>query len=43
MVAILEERGVFIRTIKSERPGYVLYGDEFQVLAYPFADLRRLL
>ena len=34
---------VFIRTTKVERTGYVLYEDEAQVLAEPFADMRRLL
>ena len=43
MTAILEERGVFIRLIKCEAPGYILYGDEVQVLAYPVADVRHLL
>ena len=43
VVGILEERGIFIRTVKSQKTGYVLYQDEAQVLAYPFADLRRLL
>ena len=43
MAAILERNDVFIRTIKVERTGYVLYEDEAQVLAEPFADIRRLL
>jgi hypothetical protein len=43
VVAILEERAIFMRTVKCHKPGYVLYEDEAQVLAYPFADLRRLL
>ena len=43
IVAILEERDIFIRTVKCHKTGYVLYEDEAQVLAYPFADLRRLL
>ncbi|HKS09394.1 MAG TPA: hypothetical protein VJS13_07585 [Pyrinomonadaceae bacterium] len=43
MVAILERNDVFMRTIKVERTGYVLYEDEAQVLAEPFADIRRLL
>jgi hypothetical protein len=38
MVALLENNGIYIRTIKSERPGYVLYEDEAQVFAQPFAD-----
>ena len=43
MAWILERNDVFIRTIKVERTGYVLYEDEAQVLAQPFADIRRLL
>src|SRR5262245_33038336 len=31
MVAILEEHDIFMRTIKSHRPGYILYEDEAQV------------
>ena len=42
MVALLENNGVYIRTIKSERAGYLLYEDEAQVLAQPFADMRNL-
>jgi len=41
MVMILEERDIFIRMIKTETPGYVLYEDEVQVLAYPNHDIRR--
>lgn len=43
MAWILERNDVFIRTIKTERTGYVLYEDEAQILAEPFADIRRLL
>jgi len=43
MVAILEERNMFMRMIKTEMPGYILYADEAQVLAHPYADIRRLL
>jgi hypothetical protein len=43
MAAILERNDVFVRTIKVERTGYVLYEDEAQILAEPFADIRRLL
>ena len=43
MVVILEERDIFMRMIKTEMPGYVLYEDEVQVLAHPNADIRRLL
>jgi hypothetical protein len=43
VAAILERNDVFIRTIKVQRTGYVLYEDEAQVLAEPFADIRRVL
>lgn len=43
MAWILERNDVFIRTIKVERTGYVLYEDDAQILAEPFADIRRLL
>jgi hypothetical protein len=40
LAAILKEADVFINTIRCHRAGYVLYEDEVQVLAQPFADLR---
>ena len=43
MAAILERNDVFIRTIKVKRTGYILYEDEAQILAEPFADIRRVL
>ena len=43
MAGILERNDVFIRTIKIERAGRVYYEDEAQILAEPFADIRRLL
>src|SRR5688572_8517519 len=43
MVAILEERDFFMRMIKTEMPGYIIYADEAQVLAHPYSDLLRLL
>ncbi len=38
MVALLEHHDVSVRMIKTTRPGYVVYEDEFQVVAVPFAD-----
>ena len=35
---ILESYGLTVRMIKTERPGYIFYEDEYQVAAYPFAD-----
>lgn len=43
LATILERNNVFVRTIKVPRTGYVLYEDEAQVLAEPFADIRRIL
>lgn len=40
IIAVLESNDVHIRTIKSERLGYVLYEDEAQVFAQPFADTK---
>ncbi len=35
---ILESYGVHVDVVKTERPGYILYEDEFQVTAEPFRD-----
>ena len=42
MVAILERNDLLIRMIKSEKVGYVVYEDDFQVVAEPFADMHLL-
>lgn len=42
-VTILERNGVFIWTVKSERPGRVYYEDDVQVVALPSPEVRRLL
>ena len=36
MVRILEQHGVYIKKIKTEKPGYLVYEDEWQVVAEPF-------
>ncbi len=41
MVAILENNETRIHMIKAATPGYVVYEDEFQIAAEPFADLKR--
>lgn len=41
MVVILENHGISVRMIKSERVGYVVYEDENQVVAEPFSDSLR--
>jgi hypothetical protein len=38
MIMLLEHHDVPVRMIKTSRPGYVVYEDEFQVVAVPFAD-----
>jgi hypothetical protein len=40
MVVILEDNGVFIRRIKAPKVGYVVYEDDHQVVAEPYADTR---
>ena len=39
MVYILEQSGVYVRVNKTRHPGYIVYEDEHQVVAEPFADL----
>jgi hypothetical protein len=38
LVAILENHGAPVRTLKAKRVGYVVYEDEYQIVAEPFAD-----
>jgi hypothetical protein len=38
MVALLKHHDVPVRMIKTTRPGYVVYEDDFQIVAVPFAD-----
>ena len=38
MVAVLKNHEVPVHIIKSTRPGYVVYEDEFQVVSEPFRD-----
>ncbi len=35
---ILEAHDVGVDVLRTERPGYIVYEDEHQVAAYPFAD-----
>lgn len=39
LIAILENHGVHVRTLKAKRVGYVVYEDEHQIVAEPFADM----
>lgn len=36
MAAILERNGIYIRKLRTDRPGYVIYEDEWQLVAEPF-------
>ncbi len=38
--AILESYGVSVEMLRERRPGYVVYEDEHQVVAYPFSETR---
>ena len=40
LVAILEDHSVHVRTLKAKRVGYVVYEDEYQIVAEPFADMK---
>ena len=40
IVAILEAYGHPVTIIRESRDGYLVYEDEFQVVAEPFADTR---
>jgi len=39
LIAILEDHNIAVRMLKTERVGYVVYEDEYQVMAEPFADM----
>jgi hypothetical protein len=36
MVQILERNGIYVRKIRTDRPGYMVYEDEWQIVAEPF-------
>lgn len=36
MVQILERNGVYVKKIRTDKPGYVIYEDEWQLVAEPF-------
>ena len=38
MLLILKSHGVVVEAVRTTRPGYIVYEDEHQVAAYPFAD-----
>ena len=38
LAQLLRSHGVHVELIKTQKPGYVIYEDEFQVAALPFRD-----
>jgi hypothetical protein len=42
LVGILQNHGVVVQTLTSDRVGYVVYEDDFQTVAAPFAGERYL-
>jgi hypothetical protein len=36
MVQILERNGIYVKKIRTDKPGYVIYQDEWQLVAEPF-------
>ena len=40
MSCILNQNIVNVRVLKTRHPGYIVYEDEHQVVAEPFADLK---
>jgi len=38
MIRILERNGIYVRKIKTDKPGYIVYEDEWQVVAEPFRE-----
>jgi hypothetical protein len=36
MVRVLERNGIYVKKIKTDKPGYVIYEDEWQLVAEPF-------
>ena len=43
MVWILENCGINIRVLKADKPGYIVYEDEYQIVAEPLRNDRRRL
>ena len=38
LVSLLEHKGLTVEELRTVRPGYVVYEDEFQVATIPFAE-----
>jgi hypothetical protein len=41
LAALIESAGIGVDELRTDRPGYVVYADEHQVVALPFADTPR--
>ena len=41
LASLLELCGLQVELLRTDRPGYILYEDEWQVVAMPFADRAR--
>ena len=39
IASILERHGIIVNTIYTDRPGYIVYEDEYQITAEPLAKL----
>jgi hypothetical protein len=39
MATFIEDRGIKVKVLKTQRVGYVVYEDEFQIVAEPFSDV----
>jgi hypothetical protein len=42
MAMLLWSNEIIIQTIKTKRPGYIVYEDSFQIAAEPFDEVRRM-
>jgi hypothetical protein len=40
MIAILENHGISVQMLRSDRVGYVVYEDEHQIVVEPFSDVQ---
>ena len=42
LAALLEENGYAVEVLRTSRPGYIVYEDQYQVVAEPFSDSLKL-
>ena len=40
MIALLQDNAIYIQVLKRSRPGYVVFEDDFQLVAEPFSNRR---